>query len=146
MESKAIARFARVAPRKARTVVNLVRGRKVAEAIDVLMFTRKAAAPVVRKVIESALANAKNSDPNVNIDNLYVSVASVDKGPNQHVRRWRPRAMGRATKVTKGVSHIVITLSDTVPQRAAKKAERSAAYAAKKAASTSETSAAPTGE
>ncbi len=83
MESKAIARFARVAPRKARTIVNLVRGRKVAEAIDVLMFTRKAAAPVVRKIIESALANAKFSDPNVNIDDLYVSVAAVDKGPNK---------------------------------------------------------------
>lgn len=134
MESKAIARFARVAPRKARTIVNLVRGRKVAEAIDVLMFTRKAAAPVVRKVIESALANAKNSDPNVNIDDLYVSVAAVDKGPNKHVRRWRPRAMGRATQVTKGVSHIAITLSDVLPQRVAKKQERAEAHAAKKAA------------
>ncbi len=145
MESKAIARFARVAPRKARTVVNLVRGRKVAEAIDVLMFTRKAAAPVVRKVIESALANAKNSDPNVNIDNLYVSVASVDKGPNKHVRRWRPRAMGRATQVTKGVSHIAVTLTDVLPQRVAKKQERAEAHAAKKAAAatptTTETSA-----
>ncbi len=139
MESKAIARFARVAPRKARTIVNLVRGRKVAEAIDVLMFTRKAAAPVVRKIIESALANAKFSDPNVNIDDLYVSVAAVDKGPNKHVpnkhvRRWRPRAMGRATQVTKGVSHIAITLSDVLPQRVAKKQERAEAHAAKKAA------------
>ena len=144
MESKAIARFARIAPRKARTVVNLVRGRKVAEAIDVLMFTRKAAAPVVRKVIESALANARNSDPNVNIDELYVSVASVDTGPNKHVRRWRPRAMGRATKVTKGVSHIVITLSDTLPQRVAVKQERSAMYAAKKAAKAASTTTAAT--
>ncbi len=148
MESKAIARFARVAPRKARTIVNLVRGRKVAEAIDVLMFTRKAAAPVVRKVIESALANAKNSDPNVNIDDLYVSVASVDKGPNKHVRRWRPRAMGRATQVTKGISHIVITLSDALPQRVAKKQERAEAYAAKRAAraATPSTTTTPTTE
>jgi large subunit ribosomal protein L22 len=134
MESKAIARFARVAPRKARTVVNLVRGRKVAEAIDLLMFTRKAAAPVVRKVIESALANARNSDPNVNIDELYVSIASVDKGPNKHVRRWRPRAMGRATQVTKGISHIAVTLTSELPQRVAKKAEREAAHKAKRAA------------
>lgn len=154
MESKAIARFARVAPRKARTIVNLVRGRKVAEAIDVLMFTRKAAAPVVRKVIESALANAKNSDPNVNIDDLYVSVASVDKGPSKHqhvdkhVRRWRPRAMGRATQVTKGISHIVITLSDALPQRVAKKQERAEAYAAKRAAraATPSTTTTPTTE
>jgi|GEM_PF-298541 len=134
MEAFAIARFARIAPRKARTIVNLVRGRKVAEAIDTLMFTRRSAAPIVRKVIESALANAKHADPSVNIDTLYVSVASVDKGPTGNMRRWRPRAMGRATRIEKGVSHIAVTLSDTEPQRVAKKAERKAAYAAKKSA------------
>lgn len=136
MESKAIARFARIAPRKARTIVNLVRGRKVAEAIDVLMFTRKAAAPIVRKVIESALANAKHADASVDIDTLYVSVCSVDKGPTQNMRRWRPRAMGRATRIEKGVSHIAITLSDVEPQRVAKKAERKAAYAERKKSET----------
>jgi large subunit ribosomal protein L22 len=94
MESKAFARFARIAPRKARTIVNLVRGRKVAEAIDMLLFTRKAAAPVVRKVIESALANARVANPDVDVDTLYVSVGSVDKGPNKHLRRWRPRGIG----------------------------------------------------
>ena len=57
------------------------------------------------------------------IDELYVSVASVDKGPNKHVRRWRPRAMGRATKVTKGVSHIVITNSDHTRAAEALRAE-----------------------
>ena len=143
MESKATARFARIAPRKARTVVNLVRGRKVAEAIDMLLFTRKAAAPIVRKVIESALANARVANPDVKVDELWVSVGMVDKGPNQHLRRWRPRAMGRATQIAKGVSHIAITLSDTLPQRVQAKNDRAAAYAAKKAASTttSETSA-----
>ncbi len=115
MESKAIARFARVAPRKARTVVNLVRGQKVAEAINMLLYTRKAAAPVVRKVIESALANARVLNPSVDVDGLYVSIGSVDKGPNSHLRRWRPRAMGRATQITKGVSHIAITLTDRPP-------------------------------
>lgn len=134
MESKAFARYARIAPRKARTVVNLVRGRKVAEAIEVLMFTRKSAAPIVRKVIESALANARQSDPDMNIDTLYVSVGSVDKGPNSHLRRWRPRAMGRATKIEKGVSHIAITLSDVAPARVAKKAAKAEHYAAKRAA------------
>ena len=140
MEATAIARFARIAPRKARTIVNLVRGRKVAEAIDTLMFTRRSAAPIVRKVIESALANAKHQDPGVDIDALYVSVASVDKGPtgqlgfSRNMRRWRPRAQGRATRVEKGVSHIAVTLSDTEPQRVAKKAERKAAYDAKKTA------------
>jgi large subunit ribosomal protein L22 len=116
MEATAIARFARIAPRKARTIVNLVRGRKVAEAI------------------ESALANAKHKDPSVDIDGLYVSIASVDKGPTGNMRRWRPRAMGRATRVEKGVSHIAVTLSDTEPQRVAKKNERKAAYDAKRAA------------
>ena len=120
MESKATARFARIAPRKARTVVNLVRGRKVAEAIDMLLFTRKAAAPIVRKVIESALANARVANPDVKVDELWVSVGMVDKGPNQHLRRWRPRAMGRATQIAKGVSHIAITLSDVVPAKATK--------------------------
>ena len=134
MEATAIARFARIAPRKARTIVNLVRGRKVAEAIDTLMFTRRSAAPIVRKVIESALANAKHQDPGVDIDALYVSVAAVDKGPTGNMRRWRPRAQGRATRVEKGVSHIAVTLSDTEPQRVAKKAERKAAYDAKKTA------------
>lgn len=112
MESKAFARFARIAPRKARTIVNLVRGRKVAEAIDMLLFTRKAAAPVVRKVIESALANARVANPDVDVDTLYVSVGSVDKGPNKHLRRWRPRAMGRATQIKKGMSHITIVIGD----------------------------------
>ncbi len=134
MEATAIARFARIAPGKARTIVNLVRGREVAEAIDTLMFTRRSAAPIVRKVIESALANAKHQDPGVDIDALYVSVASVDKGPTGNMRRWRPRAQGRATRVEKGVSHIAVTLSDTEPQRVAKKAERKAAYDAKKTA------------
>ncbi len=115
MESKATARFARIAPRKARTVINLVRGRKVSEAIDLLLFTRKAAAPVVRKVIESAIANARQADPGVDVDALYVTTGTVDKGPNRNLRRWRPRAMGRATQITKGVSHIAIVLTDTVP-------------------------------
>ena len=119
MESYAIARFARIAPRKARTVVNLVRGRKVSEAINLLLFTRKSAAPIVRKVIESALANARKQEPSVDIDGLWAFIGQVDQGPNKHLRRWRPRAMGRATRVNKGVSHIAITLSDTAPKKPA---------------------------
>lgn len=143
MESKAIARFARVAPRKARTVIHLVRGRKVSDAIDMLLYTRKSAATIVRKVIESALANAKQKDPQVNIDGLYVTVGAVDKGPNSHLRRWRPRAMGRATKIEKGVSHIAITLTDRPPPAKAKKADRRPAKA--ETAATTETTA-TTGE
>lgn len=141
MESKATARFARIGPRKARTVVNLVRGRKVSEALDMLILTKKAAAPIVRKVIESALANARFSNPNVNVDELYVTVGAVDKGPNRQMRRWRPRAMGRATKVTKGVAHIAITLTDQAPAKPERPARRRSDKAAAKPATTETTAA-----
>ena len=137
MESKAIARFARVAPRKARTVIHLVRGRKVSDAIDMLLFTRKSAATIVRKVIESALANAKQKDPQVNVDELYVTLGAADKGPTGNLRRWRPRAMGRATQIVKGVSHIVVVLTDQPPAlkgRARVRAERQSLKQASKSA------------
>jgi large subunit ribosomal protein L22 len=112
MVSKATARFSRISPRKARVVVNLVRGRQAGEALQLLEFTRKAAAPLIRKLIESAVANAKTSSPNVDVDTLFVETAFVDKAPNKHLRRWRPRAMGRATRVQKGSSHITIVLGE----------------------------------
>lgn len=124
MESKVMARFARISPRKARVVVNLVRGKKVAEALDMLAFTRKSGAPVVKKLIESAVANVRQTGGNV--DALWVAAGGVDKGPNKHMRRWRPRAMGRATQVTKGVSHIQITVSDVEPVTKHKRAKAKA--------------------
>lgn len=110
MISKASAMYTRISPRKARMIANLVRGKSAAEALQVLQFVTKAGAPVVKKVIESAIANAKITKPDQDIDELYVSKATVDKGPNRNLRRWRPRAMGRATPIVKGVSHIVIEL------------------------------------
>lgn len=110
MVSKAIARFARISTRKARMIVNLVRGRQAGEALQLLEFTKKAGAPFVKKVLESAVANARVSNPNVDLDGLFVETAFVDKAPNKHMRRWRPRAMGRATRVQKGLSHITIHL------------------------------------
>jgi large subunit ribosomal protein L22 len=112
MVSKATARFSRISPRKARVVVNLVRGRQAGEALQLLEFTRKAAAPLIKKLIESAVANAKTSSPSVDVDSLFVETAFVDKAPNKHLRRWRPRAMGRATRVQKGSSHITIVLGE----------------------------------
>ena len=112
MVSKAIARFARLSPRKARVVVNLVRGRQAGEALQMLEFTNKAGAPVLKKLIESAVANARTTSPGVDLDALYVETAFVDKAPNKHMRRWRPRAMGRATRVQKGMSHITIVLNE----------------------------------
>jgi large subunit ribosomal protein L22 len=110
MLSKASARFSRISPRKARMIADLVRGRDAAEAIQLLQFTEKSGAPVIRKIIESAVANARQGGADVDV--LFVSKATVDKAPNKFNRRWRPRAMGRATKVVKGVSHIVIELSE----------------------------------
>ena len=102
--------FSRISPRKARVIADLVRGRDAAEALQLLQFTEKSAAPVILKIIESAVANARQSGADV--DTLFISKATVDKGPNKFNRRWRPRAMGRATRVQKGISHIVIELSE----------------------------------
>ena len=112
MVSKAIARFARISPRKARVVVDLVRGRQAGEALQLLEFTKKAGAPVLKKLIESAVANARTTSPGVDLDTLFVETAFVDKAPNKHMRRWRPRAMGRATRVAKGTSHIHLELDE----------------------------------
>jgi large subunit ribosomal protein L22 len=112
MLSKAIARFTRISTRKARVVVNLVRGRQAGEALQLLEFTRKSAAPLIKKLIESAVANAKTQSPNVDVDKLFVETAFVDKAPTKNMRRWRPRAMGRATRVEKGLSHITIVLAE----------------------------------
>ena len=110
MISEASANFTRISPRKARIVADLVRGRDAGEALLLLEFTPKAAAPVLRKLISSAMANARQKRPDVDPDALFISKATVDKGPNMHMRRWRPRAMGRATRIVKGISHIHIEL------------------------------------
>ena len=112
MVSKAIARFARISPRKARVVIDLVRGRQAGEALQLLEFTRKSAAPMVKKLIESAVANARTQSPGVDLEALFVETAFVDKAPNSHMRRWRPRAMGRATQIQKGMSHITVVLAE----------------------------------
>jgi large subunit ribosomal protein L22 len=97
-----------VAPCKARLVVDLVRGKNVADAINILTFTRRAASEPVRKVIESAIANAESAD--ANIDRLYVETIYVDEGPT--MRRFRPRAMGRATRINKRTSHVTCVLGE----------------------------------
>ena len=112
MISNAKAMYARIAPRKARVVADLVRGKDVDEALMVLRFLRKSAAPVVMKVIDSAVANAVSGELKADPDLLYVSKITVDKGPNRQTRRWRPRAFGRATRVVKGISHIMVELDE----------------------------------
>lgn len=111
MEGKAILRFARVSARKARLVADLVRGKDVPEAIEMLTFTNKKTAPLVKKLIESAVANVEHNvagADGVDVDNLFVKTIFVDAGPT--LRRFRPRAQGRATKILKKTSHITVVL------------------------------------
>jgi large subunit ribosomal protein L22 len=112
MHAKAILRKVRVAPRKARLVADLVRGMDVDQALEVLTFTAKKSAPLLKKLLESAIANAEHEDKDhaVNIDKLYIRSVTVDGGPT--MRRFRPRAMGRATKVIKRTSHITLVLDE----------------------------------
>jgi large subunit ribosomal protein L22 len=105
MEARAKARFIRVSPRKVRRVVDMIRGMPVTEARRVLGFSNLGATTPVRKVLDSAIANAEQQ-PGVVAENLVVSRAFVDEGPT--LRRWRPRALGRATRVRKRTSHITV--------------------------------------
>ena len=104
---KAVAKFVRIAPRKARLVADEVRGKPVAEAVTILQFTNKRAAGIVGDVIKSAAANAEHND-DADIDALFVRDVRVDEGPT--IKRYRPRAMGRATMIRKRTSHISVTL------------------------------------
>lgn len=112
MEAVAKARFQRISVRKARTILDMVRGQNVAEALNALRFTRKSAAPIVAKVIDSAIANAQQREEDVDLDNLIVKACWADKAPDRFMRRWRPRAMGRATRIVKGMSHITVVLGE----------------------------------
>ena len=113
MESKAILRFVRVSARKARLVADMVRGKDVSEAIEQLSFADKKTAPIMRKLVESAVANAeqaaRRANEDLDIDQLYIKTVLVDGGPT--LRRFRPRAQGRATKILKKTAHITVELA-----------------------------------
>ena len=109
MEAKAIARHVRIAPRKARLVVDVVRGQGVEDALAVLAAMQKRAAGIVEKTLRSAIANAEDTQ-NVDVDRLYVKKAFVDEGPIGG--RWRARAHGRATMIQKRTSHITLVLDE----------------------------------
>ena len=110
METQAKARFVRISHRKARAVASLLGNRSAAEAQTILAHTPKAGTRFISKLLDSAVANARQKEPNLDLDMLYVKKICVDKGPLWHMRRWRPRAMGRATRIVKGVSHITLVL------------------------------------
>jgi large subunit ribosomal protein L22 len=104
---KATAKYLRIAPRKARLVADAVRGKSIPEAVSILQFTNKAAAKIVGDVVKSAAANAEHNldaDP----DELFVREIRVDEGPT--IKRYRARAMGRATMIRKRTSHITVEL------------------------------------
>lgn len=109
MEAKAVAKYIRVSPQKARLVVDLVRGKSIEEAKKILQFTRKYSAGVVNKALKSAIANAKQN-PNIDESILYVKEIYVDQGPS--LKRWRARAQGRAAAIRKRMSHITIILDE----------------------------------
>jgi large subunit ribosomal protein L22 len=108
-QAKSIARTVRIAPRKARMVIDLIRGKQVGEAIAILRHTPKTVSPVIEKILKSAIANAEHNYE-MNINNLVVSQAFVDEGPT--LKRFRPRAQGRASAINKRTSHITVVVSE----------------------------------
>jgi large subunit ribosomal protein L22 len=109
MQAKAVARTVRIAPRKARLVVDLIRGKQVGEAVAILNHTPKAASPIVEKLLKSAIANAEHNYE-MDANNLVIAQVFVDEGPT--MKRFRPRAQGRASAINKRTSHITIVLSE----------------------------------
>ncbi len=108
MEAKAVAKYIRISPRKVRIVMNLIRGKNVADAFAILKFTPKAGADVINKVLKSAVANAENNF-DMNPDNLYVATAFVDQGL---FKRIHPRSRGQAFKILKRTSHVTIVVKE----------------------------------
>ncbi len=115
-EAKAILRFVRIAPRKARAVVDLIRGQQVPHALTLLKYTPRSAAKVVEKVLRSAVANAEQKEMG-DSDEMTVSRAYVDGGPTY--KRFRARSMGRANPIHKRTSHITIVVegAGTAPRK-----------------------------
>lgn len=115
----ATARFVRITPMKARRVIDLVRGLPADEALTLLQFAPQSAAETIHKVLQSAVANASTTEGLATGD-LVVSVARVDEGPT--MKRWRPRAQGRATRINKRTSHITIAVqpADVVAKKGKK--------------------------
>jgi len=109
MEAKAVARYIRISPQKARLVADIVRGQEVGQAISTLRFMAKKGARMLRKIIESAVANAGQNEA-IDIDTLYVKSVHVDEGPT--LKRMRARAMGRGARILKRSSHITVVLDE----------------------------------
>ena len=113
-EFRAEAKFQRVSPQKARLVLELIKGRRVADALDTVAFTKKGVAPLVEKVLRAAIQNAnylsQERDLDVDVDNLYVKTALANEGPR--MKRIRPAPMGRAFRYQRRMAHIVISVAE----------------------------------
>jgi large subunit ribosomal protein L22 len=130
MEAKAQARYVRVTPQKARRVVDLIRGKQASESLAVLQFAPQAASEPVFKVLQSAIANARvkadAASQAFDERELVITEAYVDEGPT--LKRFRPRAQGRASRINKRTSHITVTVLHPDPEeRPARRAEKAAA-------------------
>ncbi len=109
METRAVSRYLRVAPRKARLVADLVRGRAVGDAIGLLHHVPKKAAKMVAKTLKSVVANAENTK-GVDVDRLYIKSIAVDEGPTG--KRFMPRAHGRATQIRRRTAHLTVVVDE----------------------------------
>jgi len=110
MQAKAEAKYIRTSPQKARLVVDMIRGQKAGDAINILRTTNKRIAPSVEKVLRSAIANAENRHNDVDVDKLFVTEAYVNEGPR--MKRVRPAPMGRAYRYQRRMSHIIVKVGD----------------------------------
>ena len=110
MQVKAEARYIRTSPQKARLVIDMIRGQKAGDAINILRSVNKRVAPSVEKVLRSAIANAENRWNDVDVDKLFVTEAYVNEGPR--TKRVRPAPMGRAYRYQRRSSHIVVKVGD----------------------------------
>jgi large subunit ribosomal protein L22 len=106
--TRAVVKYVRVSPSKARAVLDLVRGESYGRASEILAFSERSVSEVIGKCLDSAVANAENND-NIPAEELFVSACYADEGPT--LKRWRPRARGRATQILKRTSHITIIVS-----------------------------------
>ncbi|MBI5587224.1 MAG: 50S ribosomal protein L22 [Deltaproteobacteria bacterium] len=109
MEAKAIVRYLKTSPQKTRLVVDLIRGKKVDEALTILRYNDKAVSRDILKVVKSAVANAENTK-NLDVDKLYVSKAFVDSGPT--MKRTHSKAMGRGALIRRRSSHVTVVVAE----------------------------------
>ena len=110
MATEAKLKYARISPQKARLVADQVRGMPVDNALNLLEFSNKKGADIIKKVLESAIANAEHND-SADVDELIVSEIMIDEGPT--MKRFRPRARGRANKILKRMSHVTVAVEET---------------------------------